>query len=106
MGRCFQRDELQVQAEECFQTAIQLDENNIEARMELAKMYESLNEQEQAFIYVNEVMSIKNGQNAKPVKQRKRGPRKAKEPKEPKRSNANDPPLRPKEVPEPASDDS
>ena len=78
MGYCFKGDSLQVQAEECFQTAIQLDEENVEARMELAKMYESLNEQEQAFIYVNEVMSIQSGKNAEPLKQRKRGPRKLK----------------------------
>jgi general transcription factor 3C polypeptide 3 (transcription factor C subunit 4) len=78
MGYCFQAEKRQAAAEECFQTAIQLDEQNVEARMQLAKMYESLNEQEQAFIYVNEVMSIQNGQNAQSLKKRKRGPRKAK----------------------------
>lgn len=74
MGYCFLGDKLQGQAEECFQAAIQLDENNIEARMELAKLYESLNEQEQAFIYVNEVMKIQNCENPlQPLKRRKRG---------------------------------
>jgi general transcription factor 3C polypeptide 3 (transcription factor C subunit 4) len=71
MGFCCLNNNLQMQAEECFQTAIQVDENNVEARMELAKMYETLNEQEQAFIYINEVMSIQRTQEAKPVKRRK-----------------------------------
>lgn len=71
MGYCFLGRKLQQQAEECFQTAIQVDENNIEARMELAKMYENLNEQEQAFIYVNEMIIIQN-QTVKPVLRRKR----------------------------------
>ena len=82
IGYCFKGEKLQAQAEESFQTAIQLDEDNVEARMELAKMYESLNEQEQAFIYVNEVMSIQNAKNAKKLT-RKRGPR---------RPKANEPP--------------
>ena len=65
MGRCFQGIRLGFKAEDCFQMAIQMDDDNIEARMELAKMYELLGEQEQAFIYVNEVMSIKRSQNAR-----------------------------------------
>ncbi len=75
LAHCFKGQKLQAQAEKYFQTTIQLDENNIEARMELAKMYESLGEQEQAFIYVNEVMMIQNRQSAQPMKQRKRGRR-------------------------------
>ena len=78
MGYCFLGDKLQMQAEECFHAAVQLDEHNIEARIELAKMYESLNEHEQAFIYVNEVMSIRRIQNPAPVKRRRRGGRQAK----------------------------
>jgi general transcription factor 3C polypeptide 3 (transcription factor C subunit 4) len=90
MGRCFQGNGVDFKAEECFQTAIQIDENNIEARMELAKMYEELGEQEQAFIYVNEAMSIKRSQDqrilpaSKPRRKRSRidGP--------PSSSNAQD----------------
>lgn len=63
MGRCFQGSGLGFKAEDCFQMAIQIDEDSIDARMELAKMYEQLGEQEQALICVNEVMSIKRSQN-------------------------------------------
>jgi general transcription factor 3C polypeptide 3 (transcription factor C subunit 4) len=72
MGRCYLKENLQGEAEECFHTAIQLDNNNTEARVQLAKMYESLNEQEQAFIYVNEVLAIKRMENPEPVKARRR----------------------------------
>lgn len=65
IGRCFQGSGLGFKAEECFQMAIQMDDDNVEARMELAKMYELLGEQEQAFIFVNEVMSIKRSQNSR-----------------------------------------
>lgn len=65
MGKCFQGSGLSFKAEDCFQMAIQIDEDNVEARMELATMYEKLGEQEQAFIYVNEIMSIKRSQNSK-----------------------------------------
>jgi general transcription factor 3C polypeptide 3 (transcription factor C subunit 4) len=59
MGKCYLAQKLNTQAEEFFQLAIQLDENSIEARVQLAKMYEDLNEQEQAFIYVSEIMEIR-----------------------------------------------
>jgi general transcription factor 3C polypeptide 3 (transcription factor C subunit 4) len=59
MGKCYLAQKLNTQAEEFFQLAIQRDENNIEARVQLAKMYEDLNEQEQAFIYVSEIMKIR-----------------------------------------------
>jgi general transcription factor 3C polypeptide 3 (transcription factor C subunit 4) len=59
MGKCYLAQKLNTQAEEFFQLAIQLDECNIDARVQLAKMYEDLNEQEQAFIYVSEIMKIR-----------------------------------------------
>ena len=59
MGKCFLNEEMNLPAEECLQTAIQLDQRHIEARMLLAMLYEKLNEQEQAFIYVNEVLSLR-----------------------------------------------
>lgn len=59
MGKCYLAQKLNTQAEEFFQLAIQLDENSIEARVQLAKMYEDINEQEQAFIYVSEIMKIR-----------------------------------------------
>jgi general transcription factor 3C polypeptide 3 (transcription factor C subunit 4) len=63
MGKCFHGSGLGFKAEDCFQMAIQIDQVNIDARMGLANMYEQMGEQEQAFIYVNEVMSIKRAQN-------------------------------------------
>lgn len=65
MGKCFQGIGFGFKAEDCFQMAIKMDDDNVDARMELATMYEQLGEQEQAFIYVNEVMSIKRAQNFK-----------------------------------------
>jgi general transcription factor 3C polypeptide 3 (transcription factor C subunit 4) len=65
MGKSYLEVGLNVKAEDSFQMAIRLDDDNVEARMELAKMYERVGEQEQAFIYVNEVMSIKRSQNTR-----------------------------------------
>ena len=66
MGFCFLGDKLQAEAEECFLAAIRLDENNIEARVQLAKLYETLNEQEQAFFYANEALSLRRILNPDP----------------------------------------
>lgn len=59
MGKCYLGLKSNNQAEECFQTAIQVDDTEIEARMQLARLYEELNEQQQAFIFVNEVISLR-----------------------------------------------
>ena len=40
MGKCYLAQRLNTEAEELFQLAIQFDEYNIEARVQLAKMYE------------------------------------------------------------------
>lgn len=50
---------LYAEAEDCFQTAIQLDESHIQARMQLAKLYETLNEPEQALVCLTEAMNIR-----------------------------------------------
>jgi general transcription factor 3C polypeptide 3 (transcription factor C subunit 4) len=68
MGKCYLAQKLNTQAEEWFHLAIQLDENNIEARVQLAKLYEDLNEQEQAFIYVSEIMKIRRMRDSGRVK--------------------------------------
>lgn len=73
MGKCYLAQELNTQAEELFQLAIQLDENNIEARVQLAKMYEDLNEQEQAFIYVSEIMKIRRTRDSEQQQQPREG---------------------------------
>lgn len=70
MGRCHLALRENTKAEECFQTAIQVDEANIEARIELAKLYESQNEGEQAFIYVSEILSLRKEQNSVPKERR------------------------------------
>lgn len=58
MGKSYLAEELKQQAEESFLTALQVEDSNIEARVRLAKLYEASGEQEQAFIYVNEVISM------------------------------------------------
>jgi general transcription factor 3C polypeptide 3 (transcription factor C subunit 4) len=63
LGKCYLSQKLNIQAEEFFQAAIQLEEDNIDARVQLAKMYEDLNEQEQAFIYVSEIMKIRRARD-------------------------------------------
>jgi general transcription factor 3C polypeptide 3 (transcription factor C subunit 4) len=65
MGRCFLHEEHDQQAEECFQDAVQLDGQDIDARMELARLYERLGKPEQAFGYVNEVMLLRKNQGPK-----------------------------------------
>lgn len=65
MGKCYLQGKHNKEAEESFQLAITMDQDNIEARVQLAKMYEELNEQEQAFIYVNEIMNLRRAQNSK-----------------------------------------
>jgi general transcription factor 3C polypeptide 3 (transcription factor C subunit 4) len=70
MGKCYLGGKLNRQAEECFQTAIQIDENNIDARIQLAKMYEALNEQQQAFIFVNEILSLRKTQDPRAPQER------------------------------------
>ncbi|KJR87796.1 general transcription factor 3C polypeptide 3 (transcription factor C subunit 4) [Sporothrix schenckii 1099-18] len=49
-------------AEECFLAAIEADDENIDARYELAKMYEKAQEKEQAYILVNEALSLEAAQ--------------------------------------------
>ncbi|CAK7230546.1 transcription factor TFIIIC subunit tfc4 [Sporothrix eucalyptigena] len=49
-------------AEESFLAAIEADEENIDARYELAKMYEKAHEKEQAYILVNEALSLEAAQ--------------------------------------------
>jgi general transcription factor 3C polypeptide 3 (transcription factor C subunit 4) len=65
MGKCYLRGKHNREAEESFQMAITIDQDNIDARVQLAKMYEDLDEQEQAFIYVNEIMNLRRAQSSK-----------------------------------------
>ncbi|KAI0456188.1 hypothetical protein F5B21DRAFT_513524 [Xylaria acuta] len=61
-GRCYLDAGDQRQAEECFSAAIDADESNdeasIDARYELAKMYEAAREEQEAYILVNEALRL------------------------------------------------
>ncbi|KAI1755350.1 hypothetical protein F4782DRAFT_488209 [Xylaria castorea] len=61
-GRCYLDAGDQRQAEECFSAAIDADELNdeasIDARYELAKMYEAAREEQEAYILVNEALRL------------------------------------------------
>ncbi|KAI0526612.1 hypothetical protein F5B22DRAFT_168251 [Xylaria bambusicola] len=61
-GRCYLDAGDKRQAEECFGAAIDVDESNdeaaIDARYELAKMYEAAREEQEAYILVNEAIRL------------------------------------------------
>jgi len=57
-GRCLVELNDHSAAEEFFLAAIEADEDNIDARIELAGLYERMQEREQAFILVQEVLSL------------------------------------------------
>jgi len=61
-GRCYLEAGDKRQAEECFGAAIDADESNdeasIDARYELAKMYEAAREEQEAYILVNEALRL------------------------------------------------
>ncbi|KAK7733961.1 transcription factor TFIIIC subunit tfc4 [Cytospora paraplurivora] len=61
-GKCYLEMEDQATAEECFIAAIEIDDDNIEARYELAQMYETAQEQEEAFLLVNEALQLEQEQ--------------------------------------------
>ena len=58
MAKCYRAVGLVTEAEDCYQTIIEYDEENVDARVQLAKMFEELGMPEQAFTYVNEVMLL------------------------------------------------
>ncbi|KAI0165809.1 hypothetical protein GGR57DRAFT_448833 [Xylariaceae sp. FL1272] len=61
-GRCYLEMGKKRQAEECFTSAIDMEEENseasIDARYELAKMYEGAREDREAYILVNEAIKL------------------------------------------------
>ncbi|KAK3997714.1 transcription factor tau subunit sfc4 [Cladorrhinum sp. PSN332] len=85
-----------VAAEECFIAAIEDDEDHIEARVQLAKMYEGEEEQEgreEAYLLVHEAMNLEARKGIRlgllpkrkrrPYGPRKGGPRKPRKPRDP-----------------------
>ena len=66
-GRCYLNVGDNRQAEECFTAAIDADEMNyqpcIDARLELARMYEAAREDQEAYILVSEAMRLQEAQD-------------------------------------------
>ncbi|KAL7928836.1 RNA polymerase III transcription initiation factor complex [Trichoderma chlorosporum] len=62
LGRCYLATGQQSTAEECFHAAIDAEEYNIDARIELANMYEKAKEDEEALILAAEAMALKEAQ--------------------------------------------
>ncbi|KAJ4855466.1 tetratricopeptide repeat domain-containing protein [Trichoderma breve] len=78
LGRCYLATGQQSTAEECFHAAIDADEYNIDARIELANMYEKAREDEEALILAAEAMALKEAQGQPPAAQPRAGPKQAK----------------------------
>jgi general transcription factor 3C polypeptide 3 (transcription factor C subunit 4) len=81
MGKCLLYEELPKEAEESFHAACKLDEENIEARVELARMFEKMDEAEQAFTYVNQVLDLESIKQPKIYRRRNKNARPAPKPK-------------------------
>lgn len=74
MGKCFLELGDEDMAKGYLVEAVDIDPNEVEGRMELARLHEKRNEQAAAFDYVNEVMLLKRGQQASlSSKDRKKG---------------------------------
>ncbi|KAJ3499625.1 hypothetical protein NLG97_g166 [Lecanicillium saksenae] len=63
LGRCYILAGEQPKAEECFLSAIDVDEDSIDARVELANMYEKAKEGEEALILAAEAMALQDAQH-------------------------------------------
>ncbi|POR38447.1 Transcription factor tau subunit sfc4 [Tolypocladium paradoxum] len=63
LGRCYLALGEQPVAEECFLGAIDADEDSIDARIELANMYEKAREDEEALILAAEAMALREAQD-------------------------------------------
>lgn len=62
LGRCYVISGQQSAAEECFLSAIEVDPDNFESRIELANMYEKAREDEEALILAAEAMALRGAQ--------------------------------------------
>jgi general transcription factor 3C polypeptide 3 (transcription factor C subunit 4) len=76
LGRCFVRLENYKEAEESFQSAIQIDAKNVDARVEMARMLEQMDEPERAFELINEVMILRKKAGNSSIKEPPRKKRK------------------------------
>lgn len=62
LGKCYLEMQDQATAEEMFIKAIEEDDENIDARYELAQMYEIAQEHEEAFLLANEALQLQHDQ--------------------------------------------
>lgn len=62
LGKCYLEMQDQATAEEMFIKAIEEDDDNIDARYELAQMYEIAQEHEEAFLLANEALQLQHDQ--------------------------------------------
>ncbi|KAK2612946.1 transcription factor TFIIIC subunit tfc4 [Conoideocrella luteorostrata] len=63
IGRCHLASAEQAKAEELFLAALEVDEDNIDARIELANMYETAREDEEALILAAEALALREAQD-------------------------------------------
>lgn len=103
-GRCHMAFGDKAAAEECFIAAIEEDEDHIEARFQLANMYEGEQEQEgreEAFLLVREAMNLeaRRGDGSAPGTRRRRGPYGPRKPREGRPRKPRDPNKKSKYVP-------
>ncbi|KAJ9154733.1 Transcription factor tau subunit sfc4 [Pleurostoma richardsiae] len=57
-GKCYLELGDESAAEDCFLSAIELDDHNVAARYQLAQLYERAQEKDEAFILINEAMEL------------------------------------------------
>ena len=67
LGRCYVILNEQPAAEECLLAAIEADRDNIDARIELANIYENAKEDEEALILAAEAMALRGAQGEHPA---------------------------------------
>lgn len=70
MAKCYLHDDHLLEAQSTLEEACKRDSQNIEARVELARLFERMDEVDQAFVYVNQVLELESLQ--KPRVYRKR----------------------------------
>jgi len=66
MGKCCIATRMIKEAEVYFQTAIDIDYRNVPARLELARLYEELDEHEEALKVVRRIIAIEKGHAERP----------------------------------------
>jgi general transcription factor 3C polypeptide 3 (transcription factor C subunit 4) len=66
IGKCCIAIKMNKEAEVYFQTALEIDERNIPALMELARLYEEMNEHEEAYKVVRKILAIQEGYTERP----------------------------------------